>query len=606
MGRWGAIAVLIFAGAARAQAPIQLTKVAGGFAQPTHIAGAGDASGRLFVVEQAGRIRIVRNGTVAATPFLDITDRVRCCGEQGLLSVAFPPGYPAKPHFYVYYTALTGDVTVSRFGLGANADTADPASETVILTVSHRQYQNHNGGQLVFGPDGYLYVGTGDGGGGGDPLGNAQNTNALLGKILRLDVEGGAATYSIPPGNPFASQAGRRGEIWAYGLRNPWRFSFDRTTGDLYIGDVGQNLYEEVDVQPAASAGGQNYGWNRMEGLHCYQAACDTSGLTLPVTEYTHDGGNCSITGGFVYRGTQYPAVAGTYLYADYCSGRIWAMTRVSGVWLSAQVLASGLNISSFGQDDTGELYLADQGHGDIYHIEGPAPAVGIGAVVNAASFAPGLAPGALASVFGVGLVRAAGIVNAPPAPLPVELDGVSVEVNGTPAPLLAVARVNGLEQINFQIPFETALGTTSFVVKNGAASSAVFQAKTTAVAPALFTTDGSHAAAQHGTDYRPIAEGDGAAAGEAILLYGTGLGPVSNAPATGGPAPLQPLAETAMPAVTIGGLPATVEFSGLTPFLVGVDQINVRVPAGLAAGDQAVVVTIGGTSSKPVRIAVR
>ena len=555
MGRLGGVVTLACVCVAFAQAQIQLTKVAGGFAGPTHITGAGDASGRLFVVEQAGRIRIVKNGAIVAPAFLDITERVYCCGERGLLSVAFPPGFPAASHFYVYYTDTVGDVTISRFSLGASPDTADPGSEVVVLKIAHRQYANHNGGQLGFGPDGYLYIGVGDGGGGGDPLGSGQNTNTLLGKILRIDVEGGAATYTVPSGNPFANQSGHSGEIWAYGLRNPWRFSFDRTTRDLYIGDVGQDVYEEVDFQPAASAGGQNYGWNRTEGMHCYQGGCNMDGITPPVAEYSHEAGNCSITGGFVYRGARYPTLAGMYFYGDYCSGRVWTLRQAGAGWQSALELKTTFGISTLGQDDDGELYLADSRLGDIYHITGTAPAVGIAAVVNAASFQPGLAPGSLASIFGTGITSAAGIVSATALPLPTTLGGISVFVDGAPAPLLAVARVNGLEQINFQVPFETAPGSsTRFVVKNGAEQSAAFQAAVTPAAPALFTTDSTHAAAQHGADYRPIAASNPAAAGEVVLLYGTALGPVTGAPPTGDAPPLDPLTHTATPGVTIGG----------------------------------------------------
>ena len=358
MGRFGEVGVSLCLAvvAAFAQVPqIQLVKVAGGFSQPTQVTNAGDASGRLFVVEQPGRIQIIRNGSVDAAPFLDITGRVACCGERGLLSVAFPPGYSGKNYFYVDYTATNGDLTVSRFRTTTtDPDVADPGSETVLLTINHQQFANHNGGQLRFGPDGYLYIGAGDGGAAGDPSGNGQNTNSLLAKVLRIDVESGTAPYAIPPTNPFVGRSGYRPEIWAYGLRNPWRFSFDRATGDLYIGDVGQDHYEEIDYQPARDPGGENYGWNIMEGLHCYaQPACSADGLTLPVFEYPHTNGNCSISGGFVYRGSQVPSLEGTYLYADYCTGLISGLTR-GAAWTSSQLLDSQLNISSFGEDEAG------------------------------------------------------------------------------------------------------------------------------------------------------------------------------------------------------------------------------------------------------------
>ncbi len=263
---------------------LRFIKVLSGLTSPVHVTHAGDASGRLFIVEQRGKIRIAKDGALLSQPFLDIQSRVSCCGERGLLSVAFPPGYASKGHFYVNYTNTAGNTVIARYRITSNPDVADPASETILLTVN-QPYANHNGGQLAFGPrDGYLYIGMGDGGSSGDPQNNAQTPSALLGKILRIDVESGAAPYALPPSNPFLNNAAYRQEIWATGVRNPWRFSFDRETGDLYIADVGQDKYEEVNVQPAASVGGENYGWNVTEGLHCYvQTTCSTTGFTLPV-----------------------------------------------------------------------------------------------------------------------------------------------------------------------------------------------------------------------------------------------------------------------------------------------------------------------------------
>src|SRR3954470_23188167 len=255
--------------------------------------------GRIFVVEQGARIRIVKNGALQTTPFLDITSRVLSGGERGLLSVAFHPNYATNHYFYVYFTTQTnGDIRIERF-TATSADVADPATTHLILTVAHSSQSNHNGGLLTFGPDGMLYAGLGDGGGGGDPLGNGQNFNALLGSLLRLDVDGGDP-YKIPTDNPFVGQAGKRGEIWAKGLRNPWRYAFDGPTGRLYIADVGQDAREEVNVQ-AATAGGLNYGWNTMEGMSCYSPStgCSQAGLTLPLLDYDHSAGKCSITGGY-------------------------------------------------------------------------------------------------------------------------------------------------------------------------------------------------------------------------------------------------------------------------------------------------------------------
>ncbi len=349
---------------------LALTPVTSGLWRPVHITHAGDGSDRLFVVEQSGRIRIIKNGGLQAAPFLEISGRVGCCGEQGLLSVAFPPGYGVKRHFYVHYTDLAGDTVIARYRLTADPDVADPASEEIILTVA-QPFSNHNGGQIAFGPgDGYLYIGMGDGGSGGDPDNRAQNPADLLGKLLRLDVETGSPiTYTIPAGNPFTQTAGYRGEIWALGLRNPWRFAFDRTTGDLYIGDVGQGTYEEVDFQPAASPGGENYGWRIMEGFHCYNPAdCAPTNLTLPVAEYDH-GLGCSITGGAVYRGAAFARMQGLYLYADYCSGRIWGLRRDGGVWRVSRLARAQFNVTTFGEDEAGEVYLADYTNGVVYRV---------------------------------------------------------------------------------------------------------------------------------------------------------------------------------------------------------------------------------------------
>ena len=371
---------------------VSLTLVKSGFVLPVQVTHAGDGSGRLFVVEQDGSVRILINGNLLNTPFLDISARVRSPGEEGLLSIAFPPGFGAgKEYFYVYYTNNDGDNQVSRFHLSANPNVAEPSSEQLILEIPHPVYSNHNGGQLFFGPDGYLYIGTGDGGGGGDPDENAQDLSSLLGKLLRIDVEpdapsstdlpnkvflplifssGSTATYSIPPDNPFLNHPGSRPEIWGLGLRNPWRFSFDRTTGDLYIGDVGQAKWEEIDFQPASSSGGENYGWDNMEGLACYEptSGCLTAGMTLPVNVYGHDLG-CSVTGGYVYRGAAYPSLQGIYLFADYCSGRIWGLEP--GTWVRTELADTTYNISSFGEDESGELYLTTLG-GAVYRVVTP------------------------------------------------------------------------------------------------------------------------------------------------------------------------------------------------------------------------------------------
>jgi glucose/arabinose dehydrogenase len=353
---------------------VSLANPIGDFDQPVHIANAGDGSNRLFVVEQRGRILIVQNGARLPVPFLDIRDRVSCCGERGLFSVAFPPGYAAKGYFYVNYTDLQGDTVVARYHLTANPHVADPTSEQVVFTAD-QPYENHNGGQLAFGPqDGYLYIGMGDGGSGGDPENRAQNPLEPLGKILRIDVESGVAPYAIPPTNPFVGNPAYLPEIWALGLRNPWRFSFDRLTADLYIADVGQQLYEEVDYQKAGSPGGENYGWRIMEGDQCYGATvCDRTGLTMPIATYDHSEG-CSVTGGVVYRGTQQGGLQGAYLFGDFCSGRIWGLRREGAGWIRELLHQPDILIASFGEDEQGEVYVTDFGNGRIYHIVAATP----------------------------------------------------------------------------------------------------------------------------------------------------------------------------------------------------------------------------------------
>jgi glucose/arabinose dehydrogenase len=345
-----------------------------GLTDLVQVTNAGDGTGRLFIVQQTGYVRIAVGGVLQATPFLDIHTLIVAGGEQGLLSIAFPPNYSQKGYFYVDYTrAADGATVVSRIPLSVDPNVANPAGEQVLLVIP-QPYANHNGGQLVFGPDdGYLYIGMGDGGSGGDPGNRAQNPLSLLGKILRLDVESGASPYAIPASNPFVGNPSWLPEIWALGVRNPWRFSFDRLTADLYIADVGQNLYEEVDVQPAGSPGGQNYGWRIMEGLHCYNPnPCDSTGLTLPVAEYNH-GVGCSITGGFVYRGVLSPGLSGIYFYGDYCSGIIWGLRQTTGQWETHLFLDTTLNITCFGEDEAGEVYVGDYA-GGIYRLADQTP----------------------------------------------------------------------------------------------------------------------------------------------------------------------------------------------------------------------------------------
>lgn len=341
--------------------------MASGLANPLYLtAPAGDP--RLFVVEQDGRIWIVQNNQRLSTPFLDINPIVRSGGEQGLLSLAFHPNYATNGYFYVNYTDNNGDTRVERYTVSANANVADATSAKLILAID-QPYANHNGGLVMFGPDDKLYIGMGDGGSGGDPENRAQNRDSLLGKLLRIDVDAGDP-YGVPPDNPYVGSAGRD-EIWAIGLRNPWRFAFDRTAGLLYIADVGQNAWEEVHVAPV-SQGALNYGWVIMEGAHCYPpgSACSTAGLLLPAVEYGHANG-CSITGGFVYRGSRSPSLVGHYFYSDYCSGWIRSFTYANGAvqqqtnWNLNVTLG---NVLSFGEDSAGELYVLSA-NGSVYRI---------------------------------------------------------------------------------------------------------------------------------------------------------------------------------------------------------------------------------------------
>ena len=354
---------------------IELQPVVSGLANPVAITDAGDGSGRLFITLQAGQIVIFDGTRILSTPFLDISALVSSGGERGLLSVAFHPNYGNNGLFFVDYTNTAGDTVIARYSVSQDPNVADPGSAAVLLTIQ-QPFANHNGGQLQFGPDGYLYIGMGDGGSGGDPLNNGQNLGTLLGKLLRINVNG-ASPYAIPGDNPLVGVAGALPEIWAYGLRNPWRFSFDRSTGDLFIGDVGQDSWEEVDFQPAGSPGGQNYGWNVMEGNHCFNppSNCNSTGLTLPILEYAHGSGDsigCSISGGYRYRGTRNTDLTGIYFYGDSCTGRIWgASQQGNGAWTTAELLDTSLSITTFGEDEAGEIYVAHYAptDGAIYRI---------------------------------------------------------------------------------------------------------------------------------------------------------------------------------------------------------------------------------------------
>ena len=349
----------------------RLELVVSGLSSPLYLTSPPGDTSRLFVVEQTGAIRIIKDGNLLSAPFLDVSGKITAGGEQGLLGLAFDPDFASNGSFVVHYTDQAGDTRVVRYQVSSNPDLADPASGQIILGAD-QPYDNHNGGQILFGPDGFLYLGLGDGGSANDPEGRGQNLGDLLGSILRIDLHG-ATPYVVPADNPFVGQAGAQPEIWSYGLRNPWRFSFDRATGDLYIADVGQNQYEEVDIAPSAAGGGRgvNYGWNIMEGAHCLNgSSCNTSGLTLPNFEYNH-GQGCSITGGYVYRGSAIPSLQGLYFFGDFCQGWVRSFRYQAGAVSELTdwpTLRPGGSITSFGEDAAGELYVMTQ-EGSLFKV---------------------------------------------------------------------------------------------------------------------------------------------------------------------------------------------------------------------------------------------
>jgi glucose/arabinose dehydrogenase len=357
--------------------------IATGLVQPLYVTQPPTDTSRLFVLEQPGRIRVIRNDTLLATPFLDITSLASNGAEQGLLSMAFHRNYANNGQFFIDYTDLSGNIQVARYTVSADPNVADPASAQIILSINHPPTGIHYGGLVTFGPDGDLYIGVGDGGTGGV---NGQDSTTLLGKILRVDVSSGSP-YVVPVGNPFVGRLPAAPEIWAYGLRNPWRFSFDRANGDFYIADVGEDLYEEVDVQSGTSGGGQNYGWNVMEGAHCFNppTGCVTTGLVLPVFEYSHgvnDANGCAITGGYVYRGTRFPALVGHYFYGDYCGGWVRSFRFVNGAVQDERdypQFGTLLALTSFGEDTRGELYMTTW-YGNVWRMV-PASAMGTAAL---------------------------------------------------------------------------------------------------------------------------------------------------------------------------------------------------------------------------------
>lgn len=358
---------------------VVLTPVVSGLSNPVLVTHAGDGSRRLFIVEQTGKIRVVKNGALLPTPFIDFTGEFAQGGEQGLLGLAFHPRYETNGKFYINASLPDGDTIINEYRVSpTNPDVATRVGARRILRID-QPFENHNGGHIAFGPDGYLYIGMGDGGSGGDPGNRAQNLNSLLGKMLRININGTSPghAYRIPASNPYVGRAGRD-EIWSRGLRNPWRWSFDRRLGDLWIGDVGQGNYEEIDRSvargTAARGRGANYGWRVLEGRHCFRppSGCNRSGKVAPMVEYSHSQG-CSVTGGYVYRGRAVPYLVNRYVFGDYCSGTIWAIPRAARAPAAKTlVIQTSYNISSFGEDESGELYVVDHAGGAVYRFAAP------------------------------------------------------------------------------------------------------------------------------------------------------------------------------------------------------------------------------------------
>ncbi|MDX1984707.1 MAG: PQQ-dependent sugar dehydrogenase [Bryobacteraceae bacterium] len=603
--------LLLAALAMPAQEPeIRFVEVAAGLPKITDIQSPRDGSGRLFVVRQPGVIAVIRGGALLAAPALNIQSRTSDRGSEcGLLGLAFPPGFEGKRYFYVNYTNPNcTESVIARYRLSGD-DVADTNSEEVILRQA-QPFTNHNGGQLQFGPDGYLYIGLGDGGSGGDPRNSGQTRDVWLGKMLRIDTESGVQPYAVPASNPFVADSRYRPEIWALGLRNPWRFSFDRETGDLWIADVGQNRAEEINFQSALSTGGENYGWRLMEGMSCFNPSsnCDRAGLTLPVHEYTRGQGDVSVTGGYVYRGARWPSLRGTYIYGDYASGRIWGIRRDGGLFNNRLLIDSDFAVSTFGEGEDGEIYVADHGGGKLHRIEaaGARPSLTSRSIVNAASFEVGLTPGSVAALFTAGLQAREGITSASSLPLPRMLDDVRVAINGVDAPLYDVANVNGVEQVNFQAPFELTGSTATVTVSRGGAASNPVTVPVLAVQPGVFALDGTDAIIVDPVTNSLVTRRRPLRRGETVYFYATGLGPVNNPPAAGDASPAEPLSRAiTAPAVAIGGVPCEVTFAGLAPSLAGVYQVNLRIAMGVTTGTQDLVLSSGSTRSLPVRVTV-
>lgn len=603
-----------FTGSVTAQSAtpaIQLIPVASGLSSPVYLTSARDGSNRLFIIEQPGRILLLPPGASAplATPFLDIRTKISFGGERGLLGLAFHPQYATNRRFFVNYTR-TGDgaTVVSEFkASAANPNVAD-TTETILLTVA-QPFSNHNGGWIDFGPDGFLYIGLGDGGSANDPGNRSQNVEDLLGKMLRIDVNtpNGAIPYSSPSSNPFFGATPGRDEIYATGLRNPWRCAFDRVTGELYAGDVGQGQIEEISIIEL----GKNYGWRVFEGTRCTNlgpAACNAAQYAPPLLEYNHSGGRCSVTGGYVYRGTQGSLPVGTYVFGEYCTGEIflWQNNAMRVLLDTTQAIAA------FGEDEAGEIYVVNL-QGTIHRIAAP----GAATTVSAASYRNNpLATDGIVTAFGQNFATTTQAAPTGTA-LPTTLAGASITITDA----LNVARTAPLffvspTQINFQVPQGTAPGAANLAFRNTNGTLSLGTANIANIAPALFAANASgrglaaavvqRTRADGSQSFEPVARFDttqnqfvavpidlGAATDRVFLvMFGSGFRYRSALSAVG---------------VTLGGTAAPVSFAGAQGSFIGLDQANIELPRSLAGrGELDVVLTVDGQTANTVRVSVR
>ncbi len=614
MMRYGITFLIVFFSAcAYAQnSNVQLQPVATGFSSPVLVTNAHDGSNRLFIVEQTGKIRVLQPEATTATDFLTLTTKIAAGGERGLLGLAFHPNYKSNRKFYVNYTRSgDGATVVSEFQVSASNRNVADTTERILLTIA-QPFTNHNGGMIEFGLDGYLYIGMGDGGSGNDPGNRAQNIEELLGKILRIDVNRteGALQYGIPPDNPFAGTTPGRDEIFAVGVRNPWRWSFDRLSGQLYAGDVGQNVREWAHIVEK----GKNYGWATWEGTRCNTAkpagspACTALPLLQPLLEYDHTAGRCSITGGYVYRGARFTFPQGAYIYGDYCTGEIWQF--VNGQ--TSLLQDTPFSVSSFGEDEGGEIYVCGLGNGIVYRITNTTSPRTLG-TVSSASYdkEAGVARESIAATFGTGLAN--GEFAAPGFPLPTSLGGTTVTIRDSKGvERLAPLFYAGPMQINFQVPPQTATGYGAIIVKSNDTVVSSGALKIEAFAPGIFSAAASGAGVAAGrvqrvrngaSTYEEMVERDPTDATKwravaidltpftdsvYLLLFGTGL---------------RGRGESLNASVNIGGMLLPVDFVGAQAEFVGLDQINIQLPPSLQGkGEVDVIVTVDGMVLNTVR----